>query len=807
MSSRSWLQKPSTARILAVGGATICTGSLVATRESTELKFAGSDSQGYGRFHRFYQTSLKSLLGNSSVLAPNVSLTEAAAETPSNLLDRPAETKEYDFVVIGNGNAGQSTVKTLRERCPRAKIAVVDPFRTNGIQAKSKVELFKDTVTNFDPKTRKVWLMNDQKTEIKYKHGILVATGSRGAPPPMELFEPSSLSRILELRTTEVMGNTKRPVMAPDQVRAAVVNTSAAGGKVAILGSGWEALDLLGAAEAAGRRKPVIAFGSAGPAWNILPQYLSTEFRKKLLKRDIEILDRSIVRYIAEAPQVKSKRLEMHTAKVYDLLETKRTLANLIVLAPDSFGTKGTAALPTKEVPDHMKETWDGRPWYQTWSQLSKPSEYTPSVVACFDDDGRVSVNAELCVASRIYAAGSVAKYPNSTTGQATVAGEGRLNGSEAGRVAAINMSREYLASQAKFSNQFPDEVENFASCSLPVWRSDTTSYSGQTGHVVTSLSRLGVQALCVGNCDSERLNTRGFWWTNASAHRKVVKVLDDGDSSNSESNPMNLFRLARRRMSKQRKSMGSVAPIYGIGVVFYLDSNGLIRGVMTWGLPFADAEGGNLNPHLLHALQRAVLTNVGISALDAEEKHQLMNAAMAKQSQKFVAMALDRGLVDATASWHGLDGAIEAFAKPLYRYTEVDAVNNVTMRVLKRKDGGGMGVLGEDMYARDELAIDHNERHDASEATPTNIPDTNYPVKMVPVHAENGQARAASIKSVEELNLFLASQRGWEENENRARPGKEDLLWLRPGDERRNTSRKQVIIEAYKSIMFPHRQ
>ena len=732
--------------------------------------------------------------------------------TTTTPLDSSASIKtiDYDFIIIGNGTAGRSALRTLRKRCPKATIAIIDPVRPTDTLARIQ-QYYRETVTGFDPKKRTVRLLSSPTIQLKYKYGILVATGARGAPPPLELFEESSLTRVLELRTTELLGNTKRPMMAPERVRAAVMEIAANGGKVAVLGSGWEALDLVCAAEQISKKKPTIVFGSPGPAWNILPPYLSSELRKKLVKRDIDILDRSVVRYIAETTATKSRKLELHTARVYDLLDTQRTLLDLLVVAPDSFGSKGTAALPTTEIPEKMKESSDGRPWYKTWSQLTKSSADEPSVVACFEDDGRIAVNAELAVVSNIFAAGSVAKYPNSATGQASIAGEGLLNGTQAGRIAAFNMSREYVSRQSAFSSHY-EEALSFASYSLPIWRSDIPSYRGQGETIVSSLSSLGIQALCLGNCDSERLQTRGFWWTNTSAQRKINKLIEEEEEKmvgrpESEGR-LSEYRTLRRRQSRKRKRMGLVQPIYGIGVVFYLDSNGSIRGVMTWGLPFADEEGGAINPHLLEALERAVLGNAGVSALDAEENHQIMNNAMAIQSQRFVEIAIQGEFVDSTALSHGLHGAIEGFSTPLYRYTEVAPSNQAaTVKVLKRKEGGALGVMGEDLYARDEMAMEQVRTFDEKEEIPSNIPVTNYPITVVPFQVEEVYGRkAASMESLEEMNRYMATQRGWEENENRARPAKEDAIWLRPGDEKRNYSRKQMLIDAYRSIMFAHR-
>ena len=457
-----------------------------------------------------------------------------------------------------------------------------------------------------------------------------------------------------------------------------------------------------------------------------------------------------------------------------------------------------------------MKDSSDGRPWYKTWSQLTKTSTLEPSVVVCFEDDGRVAVNTELCVASKIYAAGSVAKYPNSATGYASVAGEGTMDGAIAGRIAALNMAREFESKHGLARQEDSDYMQSFASCSVPVWRSDVTSYLSQSikGELTpSSLSGLGVQALCVGQCDSERMSTRGFWWTNASAYRKIMRLIGEEEEVEDESST---WKLRRRITRQRRRKLGLVQPIYGIGVVYYLDKVGQIRGIMLWGLPFAKKEAGELNQELLNRVKNVVITNGGISALDSEENFHLVNEFLARESQRLVALAVKGQTQDTTGIAHGLDGAIPGFSRPLYRYTEARPPKNTQVTILKRKEGDSLGVLGEGLYARDQLAmeeetlLEQNEREEEY----SNLPNPTYPLNILPWNLVSNPSpnKIAGVESLEELNRYLAVQRGWEDNENRARPGKEDPLWLRPGDEKRNMSQKQILIDYYRSIMFPHR-
>jgi hypothetical protein len=323
----------SSLRVLAIGSS-LSWGFLAASAENEPHDDSKENSTSLqSPFFRLDSSGMPRKLDQLCLaLNPKATSMEAAAvaeETPLSA-EQPTNIINYDFIIVGYGNAGQSAYRTLHQKCPKAKIAVVDSLRSlpNG---GNNSDYYMGTATGFDPLARTVQLSSHPDTQLRYKYGILIATGARGAPPPLELFEASSLTRVLELRSTELRGNVKRPIMAPDKVRNVVIDAASRGGKIAVLGSGWEALDLVCAAEKAGRKKPTIVFGNPGPVWNILPSYLSSELRKRLVKKEFDIHDRSIVRYVADNYDKKTKRLELHTAKLYDLLDSRRTTLDLLV--------------------------------------------------------------------------------------------------------------------------------------------------------------------------------------------------------------------------------------------------------------------------------------------------------------------------------------------------------------------------------------------------------------------------------------------------------------------------------------------
>ena len=158
----------------------------------------------------------------------------------------------------------------------------------------------------------------------------------------------------------------------------------------------------------------------------------------------------------------------------------------------------GTATLPTSSGPSYLESAREGRVWYQTWSQLIASlatrqhggTLYNDNnVLACYADDGRIAVNAELLAGNDIYAAGSVAKYPNPWTGSADVAGVGPEEGTEAGLVAGSNMARDFYlhSSKQKNSSLFgfgsskkgrdAAKYSSLLKHPIPVWRSDKNQY------------------------------------------------------------------------------------------------------------------------------------------------------------------------------------------------------------------------------------------------------------------------------------------------------------------------------------------
>lgn len=755
-----------------------------------------------------------------------------------SFLSRKSSTKddppEYDYVIVGNGIAGSACYKKLRSLCPSAKIAILDPLQPpmlqKGMQALSsgiapmddKTHYFPIHATRIDPERRVVgWTHSDAK-ELRYRCALLLATGSRGAPPPRYLYDESIRDAILEFRptlvhppdyccgsqsnnthTTELVSH--RPVVSMETVQKKVMQEIQKNRDVAILGSGWDAIDLVAAAALQKKRRHHIHlfFGNNVPLSSALPHYLGSAVTKRLKSKRIHVHHHSVIRYISgytyqpkytdqveEQPHgrknPRSQPIRIYTARRNDFLDTNITNVDLVVVAPEVAGSSGSATLPTTDFPSNLatEALQQGRAWYQTWANVSRKSVHDPALIACYNDDGRIVVNAELLACTGIYAAGSVAKYANGVTGHADVAGIGVEDAVDAGEVAACNMARHFYEHDAKYMTQC-----RFTKDPVPVWRSDIAFIDGVAAP--RSLSRVGIHALCIGHCDSDRFHTHAYWWTNQSVQQRMLRLLENESKETISDVPRDSIAISEeKKQLRLRRMTGSDAssialsrPVYGIGVVFYLDRTGKIHGIMTWGLPFAMGSKTNeLNKPLVDHLKSIIATNGGLSFLETESDLYRMLKYLKEESRLIVAEAYSgcANHPEVLQHFNGNPTAWKEFPQPLYRATEVRSADLRSLGVVKRRDGQGRGILGQDIFER--------YTYGASDS-------------VAPV-SDNGETWAVLNPAETDWKLWESREKQWDENEERARPPKEEPLWIRKGDDMKNISQLDRLDMAYQAAM-----
>jgi hypothetical protein len=256
-----------------------------------------------------------------------------ALPTPIATAPTSSSIKRYDFVVVGNGTTGRAAVETLKQECPSASIALLDPLRKPQ-QRQKRVDFLQDTALSLDPRQRLIG--TSTQANVGYKYAVLVATGAHGAPPPSYLIDETARPRVWELRPTVIHDDAPNHCLPPTQLRTKLLEAARKGESIGVLGSSWDALDLVVAAASVRRRahRPALFYASAGPVSHHVPTYLSRAIARRLRQKRIQIHDRTLIRYVnseEDASGRKNGGLQLYTARSFDFLDSNRTTVDQLV--------------------------------------------------------------------------------------------------------------------------------------------------------------------------------------------------------------------------------------------------------------------------------------------------------------------------------------------------------------------------------------------------------------------------------------------------------------------------------------------
>lgn len=766
---------------------------------------------------------------------------------------------ECDYVVIGGrGKAGQSAVRTLRKLDPNANIIIIDPERSaydNDYQhktSKSRGNLIhlqthasyidhsnKLIRLHSNPTTNVHNVVNNNASDgnktnpvIRFRKSALIATGSRGAPPPNECIDRGARERVLELKSTSIPPDQTTwmqqqqqaasiPILDPSTVRSLSLLAASQSATIAVMGSGFEALELAASlsrmqqprsnkydnnSDETNNKKVILLFGNAGPMSTRLPRYLSAAVSKRLRQCGIEVEDRSMVRYLSmeslsSAAAGAVPRLALYTEKSYDHLDSRRLTTDLLVVAPNADGNNGTSVIPTATSTTNTSYNPNQQQQqYLPWSSL-----ISPPLLTCYVDDGRVATNTEYQAASNIYAAGSVTRSPNPRNGRADIAGGSSACSARVGEIAARNMIQDHNVSGSCRSDDY--DVSSTEE-SIPVWRSDVIPYLkrtngnsygdsiDQTPNTVASdetttlaLYSMGIHALCVGRCDSETLATHGFWWTNTNQQSSISDDRRISNSSSSNSSPNAFMRRITRKSpstvngSKSRGGSGSL-PVYGSGVIYYLDRTGSICGIMLWGLPFSQIPQdckSEMNHLIVERMKEVISSNGAVAIQDHSGKiadeHAGLNVDLnllsylhlVEESKLLASMALSglKSKDDVKATVTG---------KPLHRYTPIKSHELSSLGKLRRRE---MGYIAEE----DDLF------YPVVTTSPTVEQESIRPPSLKRIYPMLGGATTTNIEKEMELRQLQI---------DRSRPSKEEQLWIRKSEEQRYVNYREAMDQSF---------
>jgi len=763
-----------------------------------------------------YSTSIETLdpskKHRSTILASSnklsTSLHTSFSEDSSKMNRKIIKSRIVDYVIIGNGSAGNSALQTIQELHPSAIIATIDPLTASIATSNKKLFHYATTAKKIFHDEQYIELQNGDI--IQYRNSILLSTGARGAPVPTSHMEDEALERILELKSSshnisETNQDGKQlPILSPAMVRQVALMAASQNAHITVLGSGVEALELVAAISNASSIKNkkksncTLMFGSSSPLSSNIPNYLKAALMKRLSQHGIDVHSRSLVRYISlTSPENNSlvPQLEIHVSKSYDTLDSQRIATDLIVVAPLIHGLSGTAVMPYSNVVEQSIEKN-----YRAWSNIiSNP------VLSCYSNDGRVVVNAELIAASGIYAAGSVARYPRSGS-NAIVAGDGVADAALAGAIAARNMVKDYEKSlyrqkgsmmrmEKKLSGK---KLPLFADETLPMLRTDLCSYDTSsnvdTKNVKTlntksyALEALGIHALFIGDCDSRRMTTHGFWWTNQADDIRKARMRQNGRiPENATTNEVN--KGFQRRQTTLRKSLSNnkkVAKraVYGTGIVYYLDWTGKICGIMTWGIPITNSKNDSeLNKVLVDRIKLIIETNGEVSKSFVSEERKrdaklqrwdenlenlLAVHHLAEESKHLLVLSQDQNVEETLSN----TSSTSSIPKPLHRYVPSKSANVTNLGSLKRSKGNHSS----------------NEHMFMNRVT----------LEMIGRKQEHRRPSLLHIYPMDRSFQNDSQSEKEEEFDERSRPPREDPLWLYQSEQHRSYAVKDVLKDLF---------
>ena len=122
-------------RIISVGTLAGCYNFLSPTcsKENRECRIDQEDrTRKAGYSLASILSSIPSSLQTNKTMLEEVSVASRPLQNRRTCLQSSVRdirnTNAYDFIIIGYGNTGQSALRTLREECPHARIALVDPL-------------------------------------------------------------------------------------------------------------------------------------------------------------------------------------------------------------------------------------------------------------------------------------------------------------------------------------------------------------------------------------------------------------------------------------------------------------------------------------------------------------------------------------------------------------------------------------------------------------------------------------------------------------------------------------------------------
>lgn len=744
--------------------------------------------------------------------------------------------KLYDFVIIGYGRSGKSAVETLNKLCPKASIAIFDPSITttsiNDDNNTNNMDYYQSMVNKVNPECKEIVgsnLSKDNNTttnvKVNYKHSMLISTGSRCASIPSNLVDKAVSSRVLSLLNNNTNNNNHNALLSPKAIYAIGKMACEQNSTICVLGSGLEALFIALSSAYAYKNankennnnnnnnkysKVKLLFGDSSPLSRMLPSYLSTTLTLRLRKLGIDVQERTLVRYVMPSftnTDNNNTSIEIHAVKSYDSLLTERLSSDLIIVAPSTLPHQTTASIPTSITSNNIKP----------WSQIIS----TPNIISCFSKNARILVNAQLNAASNIYASGSCVQYPDTTnsnnnSGSYIVPGLSLYASTLSGQIAATNMAQQYNNTINNDKTQYnywnvnnnndarPRSYSYFNYNIMnnyknpPIW-STNDIYSklniAESSDNNSIFKSSGIQAFTIGECNSHTMSIHAFWWTNHSTNIRKQQLRRR--QTNNSNSLLIKATTASNTSSSSSSSSNSSYPVYGVGVLYYVDNtNGKLRGILTWGINpnsilHNDSNNNNGND-ILERLRLILQTNGQSITNNNNNKYPITIQQLSDESQNIIHNILNTSSSSNINDIHVLHPITKDIIKPYYRYTP--SKNSVRRYItsnnfgLKRCDMLGASNNNHSFISNNNGMLNNNNMPFLIPRSIQSIEGINNPIMTAPSTSSQQPIELQQILS----SSFSNKQITTIVDNCYARPSKEDSIWMYQGEEDRLVSSQQ---------------
>ena len=313
-----------------------------------------------------------------------------------------------------------------------------------------------------------------------------------------------------------------------------------------------------------------------------------------------------------------------------------------------------------------------------------------------------------------------------------------------------------------------------FGYSNIPIW-SSSLNVSPENIEVHHSVSKhIGIEALCVGNCDAETMATHSFWWTNRSANMRKRR------SSLHYKNPEEYQNTLTRRKSATSSELRK--PVHGRGVVYYFDKHGKLCGMMTWGLPLKCKGGQTIGCSLLLTRMKELIQSNGMCTL-SNAKEDLDSTHLIDETKMLAELAMEES-----------DNVIpdiytdeNVIARPLHTY--IPAKHQIGFKLGWMKRGKRSGV------SETESMFCGQNDPDVLVQRPPSL------VRVYPMDSFKTLWTISRHDDSSEDNTVTKEDRiaSKQDIDKQSRPLEEDPLWLRKKDISRTKTLNETSTEAFR--------